>query len=68
MSNHYVCGIDFQHEMDGNFADFYDTIEDLKRDKSRCWQQCGIVELELGDRGEILNHKWIVEQDLEWGK
>ena len=68
MSKHYMCGIDFQHEMDAGCADFYDTIEDLKKGKGRCWQQCGIVELELDGRGAVLGHKWVVEQDLKWGE
>ena len=55
----YTCGIDFQHEL-GEVLDYvkvYSTIEDLKR-QVKCWEQCGIVEL------EVSLSKWVEPQKL----
>jgi hypothetical protein len=59
----YLCGVDYQHEMEEGLADFYDSIEKLKQEK-RCWPQCGIVEIDLDRDGKEIGYKWIVKQDL----
>jgi hypothetical protein len=58
----YVCGVDWQCEipdasdLEGKVPLYY-SVEECKR-QSPCWEECGIVELEL-----TLN-KWIEPQDL----
>jgi hypothetical protein len=64
VSKHYLCGIDYQQELEEGCADLYDSIEALKKQKPRCWDQCGIVELELDETGNEVGHKWIVDQDF----
>ncbi len=66
MSKRYLCGVDYQHELEEGLADFYDSVEELKSAK-KCWIQCGIVEIELDQSGKEIGHKWIVEQDMNWG-
>ena len=69
----YLCGVSFQFEV-GECDDihFYDSIKELKK-KGKCWKQCGIVEIEFDgpgnptDRGYIKSHKWVKEQDMNWG-
>ncbi len=55
----YTCGVDWQHELGeaagGNRV--YASIGDLKRCK-KCWDECGIVEL------EISLYKWIEPQNF----
>jgi len=62
MSKHYICGIDFQEELEG-CLDVFDTVEELKQ-KKECWPECGIVEMELGEAGEVVSHTWVVPQRL----
>lgn len=58
----YCCGVDWQHEI-GEAPDLegkiplYSSIEKLKA-KRTCWEECGILEIELKPK------KWIVKQDL----
>lgn len=55
----YTCGVDWQHEL-GHAAGgnrVYASVKDLK-EHAKCWEQCGIVEL------EITLSKWIAEQDF----
>jgi len=66
MTIKYLCGIDYQTEMDTGLADFYDTIEELKDAKSACWGECGIVRIELDESGNEVGHQWVVKQDLKW--
>lgn len=63
MSKHYLCGVDYQHEMGMNSAHLYTSIEELKA-KSRCWAECGIVELELDEAGNEVCHKWVERRQL----
>lgn len=63
MLKKYLCGVDYQHELEEGCANLYDSIEELKNDKL-CWGECGIVMLELDESGNEVSHKWIVEQDL----
>lgn len=63
MTRHYLCGVDFQHEMDEGLADFYDSVEELK-EKKKCWKQCGIVEIFLDESAEMISYKWIEKQAL----
>jgi hypothetical protein len=76
----YVCGIVFQHELGyTNEVSVYETLEELKKEHP-CFGKCGIVEIEVDDpdfwkytnfeEGEVKysSHKWIVEQNLDWGK
>lgn len=59
----YLCGVDYQHEMEEGLADFYDSVEKLKAAKP-CWKECGIVELHLDLAGNEVGHKWLVKQDI----
>lgn len=58
----YACGIDW--DVEANFwretstlPILYPSVKQLKKDRL-CWQECGIVELNLSST------KWIVKQDL----
>jgi hypothetical protein len=67
MSKHYVCGVDYQHELEECLADVYDSVEALKSAR-KCWKQCGIVEFTLDEKGqEVGNGIWIEKQDMYWG-
>ena len=67
MITKYLCGIDWEHEFKEGIADLYDSVEDLKHDKS-CWKQCGIVEVHFNEQNEPIQIKWIAKQDLNWGR
>jgi hypothetical protein len=60
MSKHYLCGVDFEHELD-HTLDYFESVDLLKRQQP-CWRTCGIVEVELDELGEIVNHRWIEPQ------
>lgn len=57
----YVCGVDWQHEIGEEMAKpdvvVYPSVESLKKHVS-CWEECGIVELEL----KVI--KWVEPQDF----
>jgi hypothetical protein len=55
----YMCGVDFQCEIDPavEFPIVYSTIKALKKERT-CWVQCGIVEVELNIK------KWIKKQNF----
>ncbi len=55
----YMCGIDYQCELENDYVKLYVSQKELKRDKV-CWEECGIVEVEL----DISNVKWIEPQDF----
>jgi hypothetical protein len=57
----YLCGTDYQYEMENGSAIYYDSLEKLK-EQSKCWQECGIVELHLNLAGEEVGHRWIEKQ------
>lgn len=61
----YLCGVDYQREWKIGLADFYNTVLELQIAK-RCWEECGIVRIMLGDAGEELSHKWVVEQNMKF--
>lgn len=63
MSKAYCCGVYFQHEMEdvSPIGEMFVSVEELELARE-CYVNCGIVELELGDFGEVLSHKWIVPQ------
>ena len=65
-TKHYLCGVDYQHELEEGLANLYDSVQALK-DDGKCWRQCGIVELELDEAGNEIGHIWIQEQDMDWG-
>lgn len=60
----YACGVDWQHEI-GEAPDLegkmplYSSVEELKR-KRTCWDECGIVEIELKVT------KWVLKQDYKY--
>lgn len=60
---HYLCGVDYQHEMEEGTATMYKSLYELKR-VARCWEQCGIVRLTLDPGGKEVSHEWIEEQNL----
>jgi len=60
----YMCGIDWQHEFEQNCADIYGSVEQLKINKSTCWKECGIVRVELDEKGIPFSHKWLVKQNI----
>jgi hypothetical protein len=65
----YICGVDFQYEL-GYASDihFYDSLEELM-EKSKCWEECGIVELKIADERipEVYSSRvWIKEMDLKF--
>lgn len=66
MTAHYLCGIDYQHEMEEGLANFYNTIEELKAAKS-CWKQCGILKITLDLSGNELCSEWMSPQNLSGG-
>ena len=53
----YVCGVDWQHEMDNCAVLFQPSIKALKA-VSPCWEECGIVEI------NVTLSKWVEPQDL----
>jgi hypothetical protein len=66
----YLCGVDFQHELEEGRADLYDTVAKVKRNKP-CWKECGIVEINFKEDDDpefYTNFKWLVKQDLKLGK
>lgn len=58
----YLCGTDYRHEMQMGSAIFYPTEAALKA-SSQCWEECGIVEIELDEAGEEVGMKWIVPEE-----
>lgn len=54
----YLCGTDYRHEMDNGTAIYYDSIEKLKA-SSKCWEECGIVELWLDETASEIGAKWV---------
>lgn len=67
MHKKYLCGVDYQHEMEVGMAQIYNSLEELKQ-KSKCWKECGIVEMELDKKGNELAHRWIEDQNFNWYK
>ncbi len=65
MSKHYLCGVDYQHEMEEGLADFFDSVEELKSAR-KCWTECGIIELELDEAGKEIGHSWVEPQNMKW--
>jgi len=70
----YLCGVAFDTEL--GYTDeigFYDSVDILKEDRE-CWEECGIVEVEFdgpnnpGSMEDIKAYKWVVEQNMSWGK
>lgn len=59
----YLCGVDFQHEMDEGCASLFDDLTELKACRA-CWPMCGIVEIKLDAQGRVVAHKWLEEQAL----
>jgi len=55
----YMDGVDYQHELGECSTKVYASIDELKAD-SVCWEQCGIVKLEL----TIKVLEWSESQDL----
>jgi hypothetical protein len=54
----YVCGVDWQHEIEEcNDVKLYSSVKALKKARS-CWEECGIVELDIRVK------KWIYPQNL----
>ena len=53
----YICGTDWQHEMEITEIEVYPSVVELKR-HSKCWKQCGIIKL------EIRKSCWIEPQDF----
>jgi hypothetical protein len=55
----YVCGVDWQHEMEDVAVLVQPSVEALKKGSaSKCWEQCGVVEL------EVTFKRWVEPQDL----
>lgn len=69
----YICGVSWQHELGECLINVYDSLELLK-EKSKCWEQCGVVEIEFvgptypETREEVVAHKWVVDQNMRWGR
>jgi hypothetical protein len=42
----YACKTTWDFDMGEDVVKVYDSIEALKRDRT-CWEECGIVELEV---------------------
>ena len=45
----YMCGVDYQHELDEDHNDFvklYPNLEAFKANKT-CWKECGIVKVQV---------------------
>ena len=59
----YVCGVAYQHEIDEIHVELYDSLEEAK-EALPCWQQCGIVEMEINDNGYEIGHQWVEKQDF----
>lgn len=57
----YCCGVDFQHDIEGEWIKIYSNLKSLKKAKP-CWTECGIVELEVSIK------KWIAPQDFAYRK
>lgn len=57
----YMCGVDFQHEMDPHINEgikVYNSIETLKELRT-CWKQCGIIKV------RVTLEKWELDQDFK---
>lgn len=61
----YLCGVDYQHEMEYGCADIFDSLEELKKVRP-CWKSCGIVEMVLNEAGEEVSHVWLHPQNLRY--
>ena len=61
----YLCGVSFQHELNEcTDIHFYDTLEELK-EKGKCWEECGVVEIEFDEVPEkYTSKKWVIAQNL----
>jgi hypothetical protein len=59
MSRHFVCGVDFEAELD-HTLDFFNSIDELKA-KKKCWPECGIVEVILDEQCEVVAHSVVLE-------
>lgn len=53
----YVCGIDFQTEIDAIPTTVYPSLESIKHHRD-CWGQCGIVRLRVN------LDEWVEPQDI----
>lgn len=42
----YACSNDWSHEIGETTTRLYETIEELK-ERRKCWESCGIVEIKL---------------------
>lgn len=62
-TKHYLCGVDYQNEMEMGLAHFYNSLDEIKT-KSKCWTECGIIEIELDETGNEISHKWVEPQYL----
>lgn len=58
----YMCGVDYRHEMDRGSARNFDSVDELKT-YSECWEECGIVEVELDEAANEVGMQWIVEPE-----
>ena len=65
MTSKFMCGVDYQYELEEGLADLYDSLEELKNSKN-CWGTCGIVQIWLDESGNEVSHNWIVKQDMNW--
>jgi len=61
-TKHYVCISDFKHEE--NSLDYFSSIEELKNKKA-CWQECGVMEVELNESGEKISSREIIKSRFD---
>jgi len=61
MVEFYICGVDWQQEPFCGIRT-YKSIEEIK-EKSRCWEECGIVEVRIDHSGNIY-HTWVEPQNF----
>lgn len=67
-----LCGVSYQYEI-GECDDihYYDTLEELK-EKSKCWNECGVVRIEFDNPDmpdnydKIKSKEWVVKQNMDW--
>ena len=67
MTKKYLCGTDYRWELDCGCPRICDSLKELK-EGGVCWEDCGIVEMQLDKDGIEIGHKWIKKPNMNWAK
>lgn len=61
-TKHYICGVDYEYELETGQADHFTSVEDLKEHKL-CWRSCRIMEMVLDGAGEIVSASIVADPE-----